>query len=85
MLSHGAFSQGKNNAGLLLGDLGWNSGALPDKCLFHLCQLWRCWHLGLDPAACTVDLGQAFLSGGKNPQARVSSETPNVVLETLQA
>lgn len=39
----------------------------------------------LDPAACKLDVGQVFLSGGKNPQARVSSETPNVILETLQS
>ena len=84
MLSCGAFSQGSNNARLLLGELGWDSGALLDKCFFHLYQIWQCWHLGLDPAACTLGFGQVFLSGGKNPQARVSSETPNVVLETLQ-
>ena len=63
---------------------GWHSGALLDKCFFHLYQLWQCWHLGLDHAACTLGVGQVPLPGGKNPQARVSSEIPNIVLETLQ-
>ena len=84
MLSCGAFSQGSNNARLLLGELGWDSGALLDKCFFHLYQIWQCWHLGLDPAACMLGVGWVLLPEGKNPQAGVSSETPHVILETLQ-
>lgn len=41
------------------------------------------WHLGLDPAACKLGVGQVFLSEGRTT-VRVS-ETPNAALETLQS
>ena len=57
MLSHGAFSQRKNNARLLLGELGWNSGGLLDKCCFFFSFTSTVAALAFGTGSCCVQVG----------------------------